>query len=422
VVKVSYVAGENRVGWASRLRQFPPGCLILIAVVLILSPAASASPAANSHPAARASGAPSPGTKGEVNALEAQIAQEQQQVAVLSEQFDRSTVHLAQVQAQLRLIKARLAFDKAGNRLAHRQLQRDAVNAYIHDEPATHLSSVFSSSGASALHDEYEETAIGNVDAAVDAVRSSERTLTLIQRSLRNELKKAVADSSGVHASELSAQRASAAAEATLATVKGHLAQLIAQQAAQQAAHLAATAARAGDRTARHRAAQQAVQDAQVAQTIAGGSAAAMAATNSANQATGGVMVGTGRPVKAHGAGAIALAEAEDYLGVPYVYGGASTRGLDCSGLTMLAWQVAGSSLLHSAAMQHRQSTPVPLNQVQPGDLLFYDFGGRGIDHVAMYVGSGPYGAGTVIQAAHTGTVVEFDPIWTFGLVAAGRP
>jgi hypothetical protein len=39
-----------------------------------------------------------------------------------------------------------------------------------------------------------------------------------------------------------------------------------------------------------------------------------------------------------------------------------------------------------------------------------------------MYVGSGPYGANTIIQAAHTGTVVSFDPLFTGGLVGAGRP
>ena len=88
----------------------------------------------------------------------------------------------------------------------------------------------------------------------------------------------------------------------------------------------------------------------------------------------------------------------------------------------MLAWRAAGVDLLHSADIQYSESTHVPLDQVQPGDLLFYDLGGDGIDHVVMYVGSGPYGADTIIQAAHTGTVVEFDPIWYVGLVGAARP
>jgi cell wall-associated NlpC family hydrolase len=88
----------------------------------------------------------------------------------------------------------------------------------------------------------------------------------------------------------------------------------------------------------------------------------------------------------------------------------------------MLAWGAAGVPLLHSAEIQYQESTPIPLNQVQPGDLLFYDLEADGIDHVVMYVGSGPYGADTIIQAAHTGTVVEFDPVWYAGLVGAGRP
>ena len=70
----------------------------------------------------------------------------------------------------------------------------------------------------------------------------------------------------------------------------------------------------------------------------------------------------------------------------------------------------------------------MPLNALQPGDLIFYDLDGSGIDHVVMYVGpyldgrATPYGSGTIIQAAHTGTVVSFDPIWYQGLVGAARP
>ncbi len=130
----------------------------------------------------------------------------------------------------------------------------------------------------------------------------------------------------------------------------------------------------------------------------------------------------------AQAAGLAAVHGAMKYLGVPYVWAGASSAGVDCSGLTMLAWRQAGVSMDHSAADQYASFAHVPLNALQPGDLIFYDLDGSGIDHVVMYVGpyldgrATPYGSGTIIQAAHTGTVVSFDPIWYQGMVGAARP
>ncbi len=120
-----------------------------------------------------------------------------------------------------------------------------------------------------------------------------------------------------------------------------------------------------------------------------------------------------------------AAADARKYLGVPYVWGGASKKGVDCSGLTMLSWAAAGIEVPHSATLQWEESVPVALDHLRPGDLLFYHFADDGntpITHVVEYLGSGPYGAATAIQAAEPGTVVSYTPVYFEGLVSAGQP
>jgi cell wall-associated NlpC family hydrolase len=120
-----------------------------------------------------------------------------------------------------------------------------------------------------------------------------------------------------------------------------------------------------------------------------------------------------------------AVAAAETQLGVPYVYGGESpSAGFDCSGLVQWAWSQAGVSIPRTTEVQWPDLTHVALDALEPGDLLFYynlDSDDQ-VDHVVMYVGSGPYGTATVIQAPFTGATVSYSPIFTDGLIGAGRP
>ena len=99
------------------------------------------------------------------------------------------------------------------------------------------------------------------------------------------------------------------------------------------------------------------------------------------------------------------VAIAQRYLGVPYVWGGASPSGFDCSGLVMYCYAQIGIGLSHGATDQQRASHPVSLSALQPGDLVF--FGSASYSHhVGIYVGGG-----SMIDAPHSGAVVRYDSI-----------
>jgi hypothetical protein len=89
--------------------------------------------------------------------------------------------------------------------------------------------------------------------------------------------------------------------------------------------------------------------------------------------------------------GSAVVADAQRYLGVPYRWGGTDpATGLDCSGLTQRVFADLGISLPRTAAQQATTGTPVAsLADARPGDLVFFDYGGTGIDHVGIYVGNG---------------------------------
>lgn len=90
------------------------------------------------------------------------------------------------------------------------------------------------------------------------------------------------------------------------------------------------------------------------------------------------------------GTGAAIVAYAKQFLGNPYVYGGASlTNGTDCSGFTMSVYAHFGYGLSRSSYTQVNNGRAVSMSSLQPGDLLFYKYGGSTISHVAIYIGGG---------------------------------
>lgn len=134
--------------------------------------------------------------------------------------------------------------------------------------------------------------------------------------------------------------------------------------------------------------------------------AAAQAAAQAAEQAALGSESTSYEPPDPGGSGNATVVEvAKRYLGVPYVYGGASPSGFDCSGLTMYCYAQVGVSLPHGATLQQKMSTPVPLHALQPGDLVFFGRASYSY-HVGIFVGGGQ-----MIHAPHTGDVVSYGSI-----------
>jgi cell wall-associated NlpC family hydrolase len=85
--------------------------------------------------------------------------------------------------------------------------------------------------------------------------------------------------------------------------------------------------------------------------------------------------------------GVIAARIAQSYLGVPYIWSGASPSGFDCSGLVSYVYGRLGVSIPHNAAQQFRFGTPVDRAELVPGDVVFFDH----LRHNGIYVGDGRF-------------------------------
>jgi cell wall-associated NlpC family hydrolase len=380
-------------------------------------------------------------TNSQINSLQAraqalaeQITSDQNKVSVAAEQYDEQTVLVQEDQAKLAKTEVQLQATRRQLVTARLRAQTAAIEAYVTgDGLDSRVGAILDSSVNDA------QSAAVYSDIVVHALDTAVNQLHVVSGRLATELaaqsRTLTAAAQAQHAADRArvvAQAATLDTDSALRQVKGQLYQLTIKRE-QEIAAAAAAAAAAAVRAAERAAAAAAAQAARAARAAA----AAAAKHDHANggggawpygPGTGGGQPGYGQPLVPFGTntqGLQAVAAAESYLGVPYVWGGASRQGVDCSGLTMLAWAAAGVDLLHGATIQDDESAPVTLADIEPGDLLFYHFANDGalpITHVAMYVGSGPYGTQTIIQAAEVGTNVAYYPMYWPGFVSAGQP
>jgi cell wall-associated NlpC family hydrolase len=113
-----------------------------------------------------------------------------------------------------------------------------------------------------------------------------------------------------------------------------------------------------------------------------------------------------------NGSAAQAIAFARGVIGAAYSTSPRTGPTYDCSGLVMMAWRAAGVNIAGSSGSMYASLPHVPLNAVQPGDLIFYGAGGS--SHVALYVGGGQ-----IIDASSSANAVVQRAIWGSPIGAA---
>jgi cell wall-associated NlpC family hydrolase len=362
------------------------GLLLLCTLGLAALAAAVATTVARAHstPQIRAAQA-------HERAVLAEVDQIGNQLQAVEDQAQNAQHRLALVKASLQRNEYRLHVAKGNLKAAQKRLQTRLYSLYVNGAPST-IDVIAGAHSLSQLIDRAESAQVlSNQDAALGqqavnfehAVQARERQLKQLKQTREQAVREIDAKQRMV-ASELAHQKR------LLASIHTSISQLQAQEAARVRAARAAAEARLKAEIAARKAAEQ---------------AAAAQATQSSSAPTLTPPPPVSVPTGGSGAGHAAAASiALRYLGVPYVYGGASPSGFDCSGLVMYVYAQLGISLPHYTVAQWNATQPV--SSPAPGDLVFFN----GLGHVGIYLGGGKF-----VNAPHTGSVVRIDSMSGFG-------
>jgi cell wall-associated NlpC family hydrolase len=329
-----------------------------------------------------------PDKRAQAEAIMAELQQLDASLGQTIEAYNYANVELDRIDGDLRsnarhLKAARKSLGVAQSRIAERL--RDL---YVNGEGDSTLEVIF---GSSSLDD-----IINRLDAIQRVSSEDARILGEVKRyrkeveERRARLQEARADQAQVVA-ERAAQKSAiegrlAERQRLLSSVKDEIAQMQAEERRRQAALVAQARARL-------EAARIAAQQVQLeSQTV----------IESPTTDYGAEVVTVSAPPPDGSRASQVISIAMQYLGVPYVWGGMSPSGFDCSGLVAFAYAQIGISLPHHAASQFGYGLPVSREELAPADLVFFN----GLGHMGMYIGGGQF-----IHAPHTGDVVKISSL-----------
>jgi peptidoglycan DL-endopeptidase CwlO len=346
---------------------------LFLAFVAALAVTSSATPQSGSISAKQA----------QAQSVLAQIQNLDSNLSHAIEAYNRANEQLAKVRHELAVNRRELGIARANLRRAHAALAQHAVAIYTSEGGDSTLSVLL---GATSLDDFLTRVdTVGRVSDQGSQVLGEVVTFRNDVRARRARLKRDRARADALVA-ERRQQKASiesqlATRRSLLNSIRGEIARLQAAEQARQAAL---------ERRARAAAA---------AATAAPPVLATAVASSDPESSGSSVSPSLPAPPARYG-GAVGVAM--QYLGTPYVYGGASPSGFDCSGFIMYVFAQIGVSLPHNAAAQYGYGTPVDRSQLQAGDLVFFN----GLGHAGIYVGGGSF-----IHSPHTGDVVKISPL-----------
>lgn len=329
--------------------------------------------------AGSASGNPIEAKRAQARSVLAEINQLEMRLERARTRYESSTRDLAKIDKRLAVNRVGLRAAKANLRAAQTALMQWLVLIYMTRDDQSTLGVVLGAKNIGDLVNRIEAVeSVSRQDRTVlNDVMTFENAITIRQVNLQNAKKAQVRlvrerrAAKAQYESQITRQRR------LYNSIRGQISQLVAQARARALASAAAV-------RARYNAAQRAADAATPAEAV-----------GASPSTPGGVVA----PPSRYG-GAVGIAMR--YLGVPYLWGGATPSGFDCSGFTMYVFAQVGVSLPHYTGAQWQLGVPVARSELQPGDLVFFN----GLGHMGIYIGGNQ-----MIHAPRTGDVVKISAL-----------